>query len=501
MTLLSRFVKTRIVFPAHNRAVKVALGVGLLAVAVRFIGINQPFIDDWSWRQSDVASIARNFYLNGFHFAYPQIDWAGDQPGYVGTEFPILPFLAALCYGITGMHEWVGRVQAVVLFAISLPFFFLLVRKFFDETAACWALFFYSFAPLEIMASRCFMPDVPSLSLSIAGLYLFVRWAETDRPWLLFCSALLTALALLIKLPNAMIGVPLAAVAFERFGFSAFRRMSLWIFGAISLVPSVLWYAHAYRVAQQFYPHHFFGAGGVHLEPFGWYWRIVSLTIVTSLTVLLTLLSIPGILVYESPIRPRLFRWWGGAMIVFLIVVGYGNRHPWYQLPFVPITAAFAGNFCSMAQRAMLKRSFAFAGIALTIIFDLLVYAGATSFYRETASDLRELGLELKRSTPVGSLVVAADYGDPTVFYYAERRGWHFMEKGGMYNGHPADADDAVADLKALRSRGATHVVFYSGTLWWLGYYKELTNYLSQTAVLQASTPVYKIYRFQSESP
>ena len=46
----------------------------------------------------DVAAIARNFEQNGFHFAYPQIDWAGDSPGYVGTEFPILPFVAAICY-------------------------------------------------------------------------------------------------------------------------------------------------------------------------------------------------------------------------------------------------------------------------------------------------------------------------------------------------------------------------------------------------------------------
>ena len=226
-------------FPAHDRTIKVAFGIGLLAVAVRLIGIHQPFIDDWSWRQSDVASIARNFYLNGFHFAHPQIDWGGDQPGYVGTEFPILPFFAAVCYGITGVHEWVGRVQAVILFAASLPFFFLLVRKFFDKTAACWALFFYSFAPLGIMASRCFMPDIPSLTLSIAGLYLFVRWAETNRGWFLFSSALLISLALLIKLPSAVVGVPLAAVAFERFGFSAFRRLSLWLFGVIALLPSL----------------------------------------------------------------------------------------------------------------------------------------------------------------------------------------------------------------------------------------------------------------------
>ena len=135
-----------------TRATRLAILMSILAVAVRLIGINQPYIDDWSWRQGDVAAIARNYFQGGFHFARPQIDWAGDQPGYVGTEFPVLPFLAAICYKIVGVHEWVGRVQAVILFALSLPFFFLLVRNVFGETAASWALFFYSFAPLGIMA-------------------------------------------------------------------------------------------------------------------------------------------------------------------------------------------------------------------------------------------------------------------------------------------------------------------------------------------------------------
>ena len=87
-------------------------------------------------------------------------------------------------------------------------------------------------------------------------------------------------------------------------------------------------------------------------------------------------------------------------MILFVIVVGYGNRHPWYQLPFVPICAAFAGNFCGMAQRTMPRRRFVPAAIALTIIFGSLVYPALKLFYRESASDLRDLGLELKRSTP-----------------------------------------------------------------------------------------------------
>src|SRR5213076_3078518 len=97
-----------------HQASKLVIVICILAITARLILINQPYVDHWSWRQSDVAAIARNFLQNGFHFAYPQIDWAGNAPGYVGTEFPILPFVAAICYKFTGVHEWIGRLQAVI---------------------------------------------------------------------------------------------------------------------------------------------------------------------------------------------------------------------------------------------------------------------------------------------------------------------------------------------------------------------------------------------------
>src|SRR5262249_61460682 len=122
---------------------KIVIVIWILAVAARLVLINQPYIDHWSWRQSDVAAIARNYSENGFRFAYPQIDWAGGAPGYVGTEFPILPFIAAILYKIAGVHEWIGRIQAVIFFAVSLPFFFLLVREIFGSTAAVWATSFF----------------------------------------------------------------------------------------------------------------------------------------------------------------------------------------------------------------------------------------------------------------------------------------------------------------------------------------------------------------------
>src|SRR5436190_346957 len=81
------------------------------------------------------------------------------------------------------------------------------------DVAAIWATFFYAFAPLSIAASRAFMPDMPSLSLAIMGSYFFLRWIEEDRfRWLIF-SAALVSLSLLVKLPMAIIGVPLLYLA------------------------------------------------------------------------------------------------------------------------------------------------------------------------------------------------------------------------------------------------------------------------------------------------
>ena len=501
LTLPERFVKTR----SMTRATRIAICLSILAVVVRLIAINQPFIDTWSWRQSDVAAIARNFYQNGFHFARPQIDWAGDQPGYVGTEFPILPFLAAICYKFLGVHEWIGRIEAVILFAAALPFFFLLVRECFGGTAACWALLFYSFAPLNLFAGREFMPDVPSLSLALIGLYLFLRWIDNGRSTSLFASALCISLSILIKLPSALIGVPLLILAWQKWRWNLFRQPPLWGFAIVTLSPSAIWYWHAHSIAEKFYPHHFFGAGGIRIMGASWYWKIAKEVTTSSLTFLLFALAVLGAFISrtchvpqpnESVSRARLFHWWLAAMILFIVVVGYGNRHPWYRLPLVPIAAAFGGAACTFVASRISARA-AKVGLLIVIAgsFAFSAFAYGRLFYRPISAPLRDLGLELKSSTAQNSLIVAADNGDPTVFYYAERNGWHFLEKEGIFNGEPAESAQAIVDLEKLRRNGATHLVFTSNTFWWLDYYREFAQHVDATAILMEATPEFKIYK------
>ena len=466
--------------------------VCVAAVAVRCWKIDAPFADSWSWRQTDVAAIARNYFENGFHFARPQIDWAGDQPGFVGTEFPILPFTAAIAYRFFGVQEWIGRLQTILAFAFSLPFLFAIVQRAFDEAAA-----------LSIAAGRALMPDMPALALALAGFYFFWRGradshdgttddsaASDGGRYNLLVASMVTGLALLIKPPMATIAAPMAALAWRKFGIEMFRRPLLWLVVLIALFPSIIWYRHAHRIAQQFYPHHFFGAGGVRIMSVSWYWHIVLQTCTSTLTPILFAIAVLGILVSRNNPRAAPFRWWLIAMMVFIIVVGYGNRHQWYQLPLVPIAAAFGGAGLRFAE----KKSNQGVMLGLLIAFLVFSFFYSRQFFTPAAQSLWRLGRELHDRTRSNALIIAADDGDPTAFYYAHRKGWHFLEKNGVYDGNPANSAQVISNLEKLRGQGATHLVFYNGTTWWLNYYKEFADYLARNASLESTTADYRIY-------
>jgi len=362
---------------------------------------------------------------------------------------------------------------------------------------ARWALFFYGFAPLNLFASREFMPDVPSLSLALIGLYFFVRWAVDQNLTSLFAAAGILALSILIKAPSVLIGVPIGYIAFRRFSFSAFRRAELWGFAAITLVPSIAWYWHAHRLAGAFYPHHFFGAGAFRIMNASWYLNIGYQIATSTLTPLLCALAIVGLFVTRSTKYAAAFFYWLGAIALFIFAAGWGHRHQWYQLPLIPIAAAFGGAACCWLARNVRASMTEASLVFVTILFLTVSLLSVRPFYRPSAADLRIAGLHLAQSTTKDSLIIAADYGDPTLLYYAKRKGWHFLEKDGIYNGHPASDAEAINDLEKLRRRGATYIVFYSATFWWLDYYREFAEHLDATATTMKSTPEFRIYYLQ----
>src|SRR5206468_1782222 len=213
----------------------------------------------------------------------------------------------------------IGRSESVIFFAVSLPFFFLLVREIFGSIAALWATFFYSFTPLNVFAGRSFMPDVPSLSLALIGSYFFLRWINDGKSTAFFLAALTISLSILVKATSIVIAVPLLFVVWRKWRWNFVKRVDLWLFAGITVLPSVVWYWHARQIAERFYPYHFFGEGGVRLESFSWYWDIAQQTATSGLTPILAILALIGFFVAPRGKFGSLFDCWLAALVFFVV--------------------------------------------------------------------------------------------------------------------------------------------------------------------------------------
>ena len=112
----------------------------LLGTILRLFHIEGPPNDHHWFRQYDTAAIARNYAEGSMAFLYPQVDWRGESPGYVESEFPAYSYLVALLYRAWEPQEWLARALNIVLYIFSAVVFFFFTRRMFDERAALFAL-------------------------------------------------------------------------------------------------------------------------------------------------------------------------------------------------------------------------------------------------------------------------------------------------------------------------------------------------------------------------
>jgi 4-amino-4-deoxy-L-arabinose transferase-like glycosyltransferase len=376
---------------------------------------------------------------------------------------------------------------------VSVPFFYLLVKKAANEPSALWATGMYTLVPLNVFASRSFMPDMASLSFSVAALYFFAEWLEHEQRIRLFAAAsLATSLAILVKLPAVVIGLPMAYMAWKTHGLQLVRRPQLWTFAALSLTLPIAWYVHAFLISRSHFPYHFFGQGGISIEGLNWYLDILHRTATASLTPIVFVAMFAGSILTLRTACSLVFHWWLVAIIAFIIAAGWGNRHDWYQLPLVPVATALAG----MAGHRTYRRVAALMGskLALFLIVGLFwsalaycSYVSVTPLYADQRPALWQIGNELNRITPPDALVIIADDGDPRAIYYSNRRGWHFLEDG-LFKGYPADTQQAIAWLEKFRTAGATYLAFPQDALWWFDRYKGFQQYLESRYRRQTGT-------------
>jgi len=461
----------------------------LLGASLRLLWIQSPLLDAHRWRQTDTAAIARNLYEQRFNVWYPQVDWGGRE-GYVESEFPLVPALAAGLYEVFGPQDYLGRVVAMVFSTATIVATFLLAAELLGAAGGLAAAFLVAASPAAVFFGRTFMPDSPMLFFWVAGVFAFVRYFRTGRRRALWLGGIATGLACLIKVPAVLMMAPIAGAAWHFKGRAALRDRALWAAVLVPGLVTVAWYAHAFMLYRQTgitfgilvhpartYP--------LDIAPGPWKyafskWSSVALLMrgdfyLTLLSRLYEILLLPwgfagallGATMWKRTEGRLVADAWLAALGAFVLLMGEAHiGHEYYQLPVVPLGALYFGAF-SRPAFAWKETPARWAGLGhAAVLAALLLAIGATGFYysgiinshfRPNNLDVRVLqaGQAVERVVPGDALaIVADDYGvtSPLLLYFAHRKGWSF------------DVEDLHPQvIEGLKRRGAR---FFVSTVW-----------------------------------
>lgn len=155
------------------------------------------------WRQIDGLSLALNYYNEGMNFFEPKIHFQYSEQGRAIGEFPIVYYLNAAIWKITGQSYFTARLlNLLIVFAgfFALYKTIYLVSKNYLVSLFI-PLFVYS-SPLVAFYSNNFLVNVPALSLIYISWYYFVRFSKDKKIIYLVFFAVFTSLAVLLDISD-----------------------------------------------------------------------------------------------------------------------------------------------------------------------------------------------------------------------------------------------------------------------------------------------------------
>jgi hypothetical protein len=195
-----------------------------------------------SWRQADVAAVARNLAFESPDIFHPRIDYRNEKSGITAMEFPLYPALVALPMAATRSDSDLFGKYVSLLAAAAV--WWLLVRLMTRRWGLNpWAAHLACAAvPLFSAYSVLFMPEETALLLAVLSALLLDEWWQKPRVRTLALSGLCIALAGLVRPYVIFWGAPLAIAAVIAAVKDRTRLLPLVVTGVLALVPFALWY-------------------------------------------------------------------------------------------------------------------------------------------------------------------------------------------------------------------------------------------------------------------
>ncbi len=445
------------------------------ALALRTYHLAYPAWDYHNWRQTITLMVARDFARHNFSLLNPQVSWIGRQaadPSYFSAEFSIQSILAALLYKIFGESDTLARLVVIAFSLLGIYSLYNLLERRAGPVAARLGAVIYAFLPYHLFFGRVFMPDIPALSLALAGLNQLDRWTDDRSFSRLLAAATLTGLAILQKVTVAFVGLPALYLFWLAYDSNLLRRREPYIFALIALLPELAWYAHAIAMT----PQSVLSAVNMQRSQFGryldlWFQERFALPIFKALSreAFSPLgLGLAFIGLFFAP-RSRvvwIFRLWlvGAALLLLLIPTVVGSNLYYLSL-LLPGGAALGG--LALAELGRFRKG-NFVVPVVAVVFLVGAIASTLPLFQPDRLPYY-LALLLRQLSAPADLLVTETGGSPNVLYYADRRGWllarnydtasldRLQKAGARYyaDTFPADASEHRDFFRMLETRYA----------------------------------------------
>ncbi|HVA96454.1 MAG TPA: glycosyltransferase family 39 protein [Candidatus Acidoferrales bacterium] len=463
---------------------------------VRFYRFDNPVADWHSWRQSDTSAVSRNFVKHGFDLLHPRMNNISNvqsglenPQGYFFAEFPIYNATQAglfVLFGGLSIEEW-GRIVTMLASVFAGLFLYLIVSRHSNRTIGLLAAFFYLFIPYDIYYGRTILPDTSMVMATVGAIYFFDKWIEKSikykvlsiKYWVWFGLALLfTVLALLLK-PYALFFVlPMAVLAYNRFGLRLFLRWQLWLFAILSVIPLIAWRTWMLQFPAGIPANAWlFNGNNIRFHPSFFRWIFYE-----RLTKLIS--GYLGVIIFLFGLyRFRKIKDWLFfvsflvSSLAYVCVIATGNvQHDYYQILIMPSLAIFfaIGSYYLYQWN---YRKLPMGKAVLIICFFSLFWFGwqqVQPYFDIDNPSILAAGKAVQQLTPQDAKVVANYNGDSSLLYQMDRQGWASFEH----------------DMPVLISMGADYLVLVNPTaqdMTWSKKYKVIAH-TNQYAIFDLRT-------------
>jgi hypothetical protein len=157
------------------------LAFGLISTSYLYKA-STPHFSEMIHRETQNASISRDFYQNGIDLLHPRDDTFPPPNNYLALDFPILEALVALIYKITGINDVVGKIVATLSFLGALVLFYLIILKLSKEKwLSLMTLAIAATSYNNIFFSATYMLEPFTLFWTMSVTYFAIRFIDERR--------------------------------------------------------------------------------------------------------------------------------------------------------------------------------------------------------------------------------------------------------------------------------------------------------------------------------